>query len=201
MGPYGSEKDKSSLSKDHVRSSREIMEAIENIYTRSYTNITRFLFNGKIFVFMSLSLLLIILTPEDVKAQQSNISKDPSQLIKEFTEGKDVLQNHLETDYGQLLNIIKTQLNFDNVDSHLSLASQYFAQGKPSQGQSELQKANHEWQNTSMAIVNTGDEISSFATNNSLSITNNSRVILDHLGKIFMDMGAKAEDLRIKLAS
>jgi hypothetical protein len=150
MGPYGSEKDKSSLSKNHFRSSQAIMESIENKYTRSYTNIMRFLFNKKIFVFMSLSLLLIILTPEDVKAQQSNISKDPSQLIKEFTEGKNVLQNDLETDYGQLLNIIKSQLNFDSVDSHLSLASQYFAQGNPSQGHSELQKANHEWQNTSM---------------------------------------------------
>ena len=52
-----------------------------------------------------------------------------------------------------------------------------------------------------MAIVNAGHEISSFATNNSSSITNNTRVILDHLGKIFVDMGAKAEDLRIKLAS
>ena len=52
-----------------------------------------------------------------------------------------------------------------------------------------------------MAIINAGDEISSFATSNSLSITNNSRVILDHLGKIFMDMGAKAGDLRIKLAT
>ena len=95
------EKDKSSLSKNHFRSSPAIMESIENKYTQSYTNIMRLLFNKKIFVFMSLSLLLIILTPEDVKAQQSNISKDPSQLIKEFTEGKNILQNDLETDYGQ----------------------------------------------------------------------------------------------------
>ena len=113
----------------------------------------RFHFNGKIFVFMNLSLLLIILTWEDVKAQQSEVSKDPSQLINEFAEGKDVLQNDLETNYGQLLNIIKTQLNFENVDSHLSLDWQYSAQGKPSQGQSELQKANHECQNTNMTII------------------------------------------------
>ena len=154
-----------------------------------------------VLVFLMLGLSLIILTPENVKAQQSNNSKDPDQLKKEFKEGMDTIQNNLGTDFGELLNVIKAQLNFSSVDSHLSLASQYFAQGKPSEVISELENANHEWQNTSMTIINTGDEISSIAKNNSSTITNSTRVILDHLGKILIDLGAKAENLRIKLAS
>jgi hypothetical protein len=162
----------------------------------------RFLLNVEIVsVFLMLGLSLIIITPYNIKAQQSNNSIDPNQIMKDFKDGKDVIQTDLETNSGQLLNVIKAQLNFSSIDSHLSLASQYFAQGKPSEGLSELQNANHEWQNTSMIVVNTGDEISSIAKNNSLSITNSTRVILEHLGKIFVDMGAKAEDLRIKLAS
>ena len=148
---------------------------------------------------VSLSILLVY--PEYVKAQQLNNSKDPNQLMKDFKEGKDALQNDLDTNLGQLLNVIRVQLNFNSVDSHLSLASQYFAQGKEPEGISELQKANHGWQNTSMAIANMGVEISSIAKNNQSVLANSTRVILDHLGKIFVDMGAKAEDLRIKLAS
>jgi hypothetical protein len=154
-----------------------------------------------VLVFLMLGLSLIILSPENVNAQQSNNSKDPDQLKKEFKEGMDAIQNNLETDFSELLNVIKAQLNFSSVDSRLSLASQYFAQGKPSEVISELENANHEWQNTSMTIINTGDEISSIAKNNSYTITNSTRVILDHLGKILIDMGAKAENLRIKLAS
>ena len=154
-----------------------------------------------VLVFLMLGLSLIILSPENVNAQQSNNSKDPDQLKKEFKEGMDAIQNNLGTDFSELLNVIKAQLNFSSVDSRLSLASQYFAQGKPSEVISELENANHEWQNTSMTIINTGDEISSIAKNNSYTITNSTRVILDHLGKILIDMGAKAENLRIKLAS
>lgn len=154
-----------------------------------------------VLVFLMLGLSLIILSPENVNAQQSNNSKDPDQLKKEFKEGMDAIQNNLETHFSELLNVIKAQLNFSSVDSRLSLASQYFAQGKPSEVISELENANHEWQNTSMTIINTGDEISSIAKNNSYTITNSTRVILDHLGKILIDMGAKAENLRIKLAS
>ena len=154
-----------------------------------------------VLVFLMLGLSLIILSPENVNAQQSNNSKDPDQLKKEFKEGMDAIQNNLGTDFSELLNVIKAQLNFSSVDSRLSLASQYFAQGKPSEVISELENANHEWQNTSMTIINTGDEISSIAKNNSYTITNSTRVILDHLGKILIDMGAKAENLRINLAS
>ena len=114
---------------------------------------------------------------------------------------KDTLQNELVTKFGQLLNVIKAQVNFSSVDSDLSLASQYFAQGKISEGQKELQDANRQWQNTTVNIVKTGNEISSVAENNSLLLTNSTRVILDHLGNILVEMGAQAENLRIKLAS
>lgn len=161
-----------------------------------------FLLNVEIvLVFLMLGLSLVMLNPYSIQAQQSNYSKDPKQIMKDFKDGKDVIQADLDTNFDQLLNVIEARLNFSSIDSHLSLASQYFAQGKPSEGLSELQNANHEWQNSSMVVVNTGDEISSIAKNNSLSITNSTRVILEHLGKIFVNMGAKAEDLRIKLAS
>jgi len=152
-------------------------------------------------VFLILGLSSTILNQDYVKAQQANDLKDPNQLIKEFKDGKDTLQNELVTNFDQLLNVIKTQLNFNSVDSTLSLASQYFAQGEISEGQLQLQQANLQWQNTTKNIVKTGDEISSIAKNNSLIMTNSTRAIMDHLGKIFVDMGAKAENLRIKLAS
>jgi hypothetical protein len=148
---------------------------------------------------VGLSILLI--HPEYVKAQQLNNPKDRDQLMKTFKEGKDAIQNDLDTNLGQLLNVIKVQLNFNSVDSHLSLASQYFAEGNQTDGLSELEKANHEWQNTSMTIVNTGNEISSIAKNNTSALANSTSVILNHLGKIFVGMGVKAEDLRLKLAS
>ena len=53
-----------------------------------------------VLVFLMLGLSLIILTPENVKAQQSNNSKDPDQLKKEFKEGMDTIQNNLGTDFG-----------------------------------------------------------------------------------------------------
>ena len=152
-------------------------------------------------VFLTFGLSLGVLYPDDVKAQQLNNLKDPEQIIKEFKDGKDTLQNDLVTKFGQLLNVIKAQVNFSSVDSSLSLASQYFAQGKIPEGQNELQDANRQWQDTTVNIIKTGDEISSVAKNNSSSITNSTRVILDHLGKILVEMGAQAENLRIKLAS
>jgi hypothetical protein len=152
-------------------------------------------------VFLILSLSLTIISPDYVKAQQLDNSIDPNQRIKEFTDGKDTLQNDLATKFGNLLNVIKAQVNFSSVDSSLSLASQYFAQGKLSEGQLELQEASRQWQNTTINIINTGNEISSVAKSNSLSLTNSTRVILDHLGKILVEMGEKAENLRIKLAS
>src|SRR5262245_51425439 len=95
--------------------------------------------------FLTFGLSLGVLYADDVKAQQLNNLKDPEQIIKEFKDGKDTLQNDLVSKFGQLLNVIKVQLNFSSVDSSLSLASQYFAQGKIPEGQNELQHANRQW--------------------------------------------------------
>ena len=53
------------------------------------------------------------------------------------------------------------------MDSYLSLASQYFINGKVSEGISELEKANKELKNSSMTIMNAGDELVSISKNNS----------------------------------
>ena len=91
-------------------------------------------------VFLILSLSLTIISPDYAKAQQLDNSIDPNQRIKDFKDGKDTLQNDLATKFGNLLNVIKAQVNFSSVDSSLSLASQYFAQGKLSEGQLECKR-------------------------------------------------------------
>lgn len=96
---------------------------------------------------------------------QPNTSTDPQQL-RDFETAKDTIQNKIQVNFEQLLNVIETQLDFNSVDSYLLQASQYFINGKVSEGILELKKANMELKNSSMTIMNAGDEFVSISKDN-----------------------------------
>lgn len=148
-----------------------------------------------------LSLSVSILHFEYAKAQSSS-STDPRELLKEFKAGKDSIQNAIQVNFDQLINEVKSQLNFSSVDSHLSLASQHFVNARISEGLSELKTANEEWKNSSTTIIKEGSDFISLAKNNSTSIISDStRDILDHFGNILVDVGKKMENVRIQLSN
>src|SRR4029078_7534605 len=91
-----------------------------------------------------LSLSISIIHFENTKAQTIG-STDPKERLKEFKTGKDAIQNDIQINFNQLINEVKSQLNFTSVDSHLSSASQNFINGRISEGLSELKSANEEW--------------------------------------------------------
>jgi hypothetical protein len=128
-------------------------------------------------VLIILSLSISIIHFENAKAQTIS-STDPNELFKEF----------------------KTELNFSSVDSHLSLASQNFINGRISEGLSELKSANEEWKNSSMTIIKIGSEFISMAKNNSTSMNDSTREIVDNFGNILVNIGKKIENLRIQLS-
>jgi len=146
-----------------------------------------------------LSLSISIIHFENTKAQTIG-STDPKELLKEFKTGKDAIQNDIQTNFNQLINEVKSQLNFSSVDSHLSLASQNFINGKISEGLSELKSANEEWKNSSMTIIKIGSDFISIAKNNSTSTNDSTREILDNFGNILVNIGKKIEKLRIQLS-
>ena len=147
-----------------------------------------------------LSLSISIIHFENTKAQTIASSTDPKELLKEFKTGKDAIQNDIQTNFNQLINEVKSQLNFSSVDSHLSLASQNFINGKISEGLSELKSANEEWKNSSMTIIKIGSDFISIAKNNSTSTNDSTREILDNFGNILVNIGKKIENLRIQLS-
>ena len=163
-------------------------------YMKTQTNIVFTILN-----FIVLSALLSVIHSESVNAQSNDDPTDPKQVLKEFKTGKDTIQKDLQINFDQLINVIKQQLDFTSVDSHLSLASQHFINGKVSEGMSELEKANKEWQNSSMTIMNTGNEFVAIANNNSTSMSDDTKEILHKLGNILVNMGTKLENLRIQL--
>ena len=119
----------------------------------------------------------------DLVNAQSNTSTDPKQLLRDFEEAKENIQNKIQVNFEQLINAIETQLDLNSVDSYLSLASQYFINGKVSEGISELEKANKELKNSSMTIMNAGDELVSISKNNSTLMAQGTKEILEHFGK------------------
>ena len=146
-----------------------------------------------------LSLSISIIHFENGKAQTIG-STDPKELLKEFKTGKDAIQNDIQTNFNQLINEVKSQLNFTSVDSHLSSASQNFINGKISEGLSELKSANEEWKNSSMTIIKIGSDFISLAKNNSTTMNDSTREILDNFGNILVNTGKKIENLRIQLS-
>ena len=150
--------------------------------------------------------VLIVLTLSVTIAQfeyanaQTISSTDPKELIKEFKTGKDIIQNDIQVYFNQLINEVKSQLNFSSVDSHLSLASQHLVNGRISEGLSELKSANDEWKNSSMTIIKIGSDFISMAKNNSTSMNNNTKEILDNFGNILINIGKKIENFRIQLS-
>ena len=76
-------------------------------------------------VLIVLSLSISIIHFENEKAQTIS-STDPNELFKEFKTGKDTIQKDIQINFNQLINEVKSQLNFSSVDSHLSLASQFY---------------------------------------------------------------------------
>ncbi|MGZ5511675.1 MAG: hypothetical protein ACXWFZ_13875 [Nitrososphaeraceae archaeon] len=50
-----------------------------------------------------------------------------------------------------------------------------------------------------MTIMNIGKEFVTIAKNNSISISDETREIIDKFGNILLDMGANVEDFRIHL--
>jgi hypothetical protein len=150
-------------------------------------------------VLIVLSLSISIIHIENTKAQTIS-STDPNELFKEFKTGKDAIQKDIQINFNQLINEVKSQLNFSSVDSHLSLASQNFINGKISEGLSELKSANEEWKNSSMKIIKIGSDFISIAENNSTSMNDSTKEILDNFGNILINVGKKIENLRIQLS-
>ena len=152
-------------------------------------------------VLIVLSLSVSIMHFENSKAQTISSSTDPKELLKEFKTGKDIIQKDIQINFNQLINEVKSQLNFSSVDSHLSLASQYFVNGRISEGLSELKSANEEWKNSSMTIIKIGSDFISIAKNNSTSMNDSTEEILDNFGNILINVGKKIENLRIQLSN
>ncbi|HET9805887.1 MAG TPA: hypothetical protein VFP49_03150 [Nitrososphaeraceae archaeon] len=130
---------------------------------------------------------------------QPNTSTDPKQLLRDFETSKETIQNKIQINFEQLINEIKSRLDFNSVDSYLSLASQYFINGKVSEGISELEKANRELKNSSMTIMNAGDEFISISKDNSTLMADGTKEILEHFGKILKDLGTKVDNSMIQL--
>jgi hypothetical protein len=147
-----------------------------------------------------LNLSISIIHFENSKAQTISPT-DPKELLKEFKTGKDSIQKDIQINFDQLINEVKSQLNFSSVDSHLSLASQNFINGKIAEGLSELKSANEEWKNSSMTIIKIGGDFISIAKNNSTSMNDSTREILDNFGNILVNIGKKIENLRIQLSN
>ncbi|HKO39858.1 MAG TPA: hypothetical protein VJU85_01245 [Nitrososphaeraceae archaeon] len=74
-----------------------------------------------------------------------------------------ILSKAIHINFNQLINEVNSQLNFSSVDSHLSLASQNFINGRLPEGLSELKSANEEWKNSSMTIIKSGSDFISMA--------------------------------------
>jgi hypothetical protein len=148
-----------------------------------------------------LSLSISIIHFENAKAQTIASSTDPKEVLKEFKTGKDAIQNDIQLNFNQLINEVKSQLNFSSVDSHLSLASQNFINGRISEGLSELKSANEEWKNSSMTIIKIGSDFISIAKNNSTSMNDSTKEILDNFGNILINIGKKIENFRIQLSN
>ena len=151
-------------------------------------------------VLVILSLSISIIHFENVKAQTIS-STDPKKLLKEFKTGKDAIQDDIQINFNQLINEVKSQLNFSSVDSHLSLASQNFINGRIPEGLSELKSATEEWKSSSMSIIKIGSDFISIAENNSTSMNDSTKEILDNFGNILINVGKKIENLRIQLSN
>ena len=130
---------------------------------------------------------------------QSNAFTDPKHLLRDFETAKETIQNKIQVNFDQLINEIETQLDFNSIDSYLSQASQYFINGKVSEGISELEKANRELKNSSMTIMNAGDEFVLISKDNSTLMADGTKEILGHFGKILKDLGTKVNNSMIQL--
>ena len=150
-----------------------------------------------------ISLVLSVVTISSMELNlvnaQPNTSTDPQQLLRDFETAKDTIQNKIQVNFEQLLNVIEKQLDFNSVDSYLSQASQYFINGKVSEGILELEKANMELRNSSMTIMNAGDEFVSISKDNSTLMADGTKEILEHFGKIIKDLGTKVDNSMIHL--
>ena len=151
-------------------------------------------------ILIVLTLSISIMYFENAKAQSIS-STDPKELLKEFKTGKDTIQKDIQLNFNQLINEVKSQLNFSSVDSHLSLASQNFINGRIDEGLFELKSANEEWKNSNMTIIKIGSDFISIAKNNSTSMNDSTKEILDNFGNILVNIGKKVENLRIQLSN
>ena len=152
---------------------------------------------------ISLSLVLSVVSFSfiDINSAnaQSNNTTDSNQLVRDFETAKETIQNKIQVNFDQLINEIEKQLDFNSVDSYLSLASQHFIDGKISEGISELKQANVALKNSSMTIMNAGDEFVSISEDNSTLMAQGTKEILEHFGKILKDLGSNVENSMVQL--
>ncbi|MGH9981877.1 MAG: hypothetical protein ACRD6U_10040 [Nitrososphaeraceae archaeon] len=158
----------------------------------------RILFTMLASIVLSVVVFFSYMDVDSVNAQYNN-STDPKQLLRDFQTAKETIKNKIQINFDQLINEIETQLDFNSVDSYLSQASQYFINGKVSKGISELEKANRELKNSSLTIMNAGDEFVSFSKDNSTFMADGTKEILGHFGKILKDLGTKVNNSMIQL--
>ena len=157
----------------------------------------------KLFINYTVVLLLIMfaisyLHMPVILAQTEN-TKDPAQMREDFKKGLESIHNDIKIEFDQLLAEIENETDLRSIESHLSLASLHNVHGQTTEAISELQKADAAWQNSSQTSMNIGNKFISVAGDNSTSLTNGERVILDHFGKVILKLGSEIESLRIKL--
>ena len=152
-----------------------------------------------ILVSIVLSVVIISSMEHNLVNAQPNTSTDPKQLLRDFETAKETIQNKIQVNFDQLINEIEAQLEFNTVDSYLSLASQYLVNGKESEALSELEKANRELRNSSMTIMNAGDEFISISKENSTLMAKGTKEILEHFGTVLKDLGTKVDNSMIHL--
>ena len=138
---------------------------------------------------------------QEAKSQMQDTEIDPAEVSAQITQAKDQLENELNNQGNILKNEIIEQFGFNDVQSQLSQAYQYFIAGNVSAGVAQTEMVNKILENTNIAMLQSGQELISLSENKSLAVSNSTREMLKTVGNGLTEMGVEINNEKSKISS
>lgn len=128
-------------------------------------------------------------------------ANDSQQLNAQIIQARENIGNELINQGQIIINSIKDQFGFDNVQSNLSLAYQNSFTGDVQPALDHLETADSTLEASIISLLRSGQELISVSENQSVVLDNNTRGIMKDIGQSISNLSVSADKIHSQLSS
>jgi hypothetical protein len=151
-------------------------------------------FGGILVVILATSNNLVIASLSSAQVE----NQEPEQIRAQITQAREDIENELKKQGEIMINAIKLQFGFEDVQSNLSQAYQNsFAGGESAKNQ--VRSADVALEDSIISLLKSSQQLISASQNDSIVLDNNTRIILNNFGETLSNLSITTNELESQL--